>query len=46
MYLTKSELMHLELMKGELFHLSTVLLPNSNQTLTLLEDSLDCLSWQ
>ena len=27
MYLTKSELMHLELMKGELFHLSTVLLP-------------------
>lgn len=60
MYLTKSELTHLELMKGELFQLSTVLLPkkkkkrvqilpvllNSNQMLTLLEDSLDCLSRQ
>lgn len=59
MYLTKSELTHLELMKGELFQLSTVLLPkkkkrvqilpvllNSSQMLTLLEDSLDCLSRQ
>ena len=31
MYLTKSELMHLELMKGELFHLSTALLPKKNE---------------
>lgn len=31
MYLTKSELTHLELMKGELFQLSTVLLPKKKK---------------